>query len=89
MAGFRHRLGNASWQEVREFMVGELQNYGVRDLGSEFDLVTVRKWLELWIRVDELDLMNVMRWMKGADEATIAGFYDWFGGVKTRCECDL
>lgn len=30
-------------------------------------MITIRKWMEIWIETNEKDILNIMRWMKGGD----------------------
>lgn len=42
---------------------------------EECSLIYVRKWIELWIEVDEYKILNIMRWFGGYEESYLKRIY--------------
>lgn len=43
---------------------------------SEIDMMMVRRWIELWIEINEKDVLDMIRWMNGETEANIKKYFN-------------
>jgi hypothetical protein len=52
--------------------------------------MAIRKWMELWIDLQEKDVLNLMRWMKGGTEEHMHNCYvnGVVGDVMCACRCE-
>jgi hypothetical protein len=47
-----------------------------RYMESEIDMMMVRRWIELWIEINEKDVLDMIRWMSGDTEAYIKKYFN-------------
>jgi hypothetical protein len=45
----------------------------------------VRQWLELWVEVDEYQILNLMRWFGGHEEHRLQTLFSLGGGNNCTC----
>lgn len=50
-------------------------------------MMKIRRWMELWIEVREKDVLDMARWMGGASEEDVKGYFNKVGLDCGRCSC--
>lgn len=52
------------------------------------NLMIIRKWMEIWIEVDEFEILNIMRWFQGDEEKNISRIFGCINVFDISCTCE-
>ena len=75
-----------SWSNIKKFINKDIVDYS-KKIDSNIEdccILNIRKWMELWVDIDEYKILNIMRWFGGYEEKHLQKIYD---NVLAHLEC--
>ena len=60
---------NLSWDDLKSLIHRDIQKYSkkIDNYIEELTILNIRKWMELWMNVDEYHILNIMRWFNSSE----------------------